>query len=153
MNTLVIDCSISLSWCLPDEITEKSISLLKDAMRGKCQLIQPELWWYEMINGLRSAVARKRITPTGAEKALHFLGKIPIHTVSTGLLEGNLVLDCALRHKLSAYDASYVVLAQSRRAALITNNNGLLRLAPEFSNIKSLDKFNRGHIENVHRTD
>lgn len=62
MRRLVIDSSVSLKWWLDDEeyVTEARESL-KEIHAGRIIPIVPDLWHYEVANGIRTAVFRKRI--------------------------------------------------------------------------------------------
>ena len=76
METFVIDASTSLKWVLDDEdnylIAQK---ILEKYLNGKISLVAPDLWIYEIVNGLNSATLTKRITKTKAKKLLNLLLK------------------------------------------------------------------------------
>jgi len=137
-EALVIDCSVSASWVLPDEHTPVAETLLRRVLEGDCSLIQPDLWWIETLNLLRTAVLRKRLTESGARKALYFLKEIPLETVGVSRESEFLVLDRALCHGLTAYDATYLVLAEMRGAELVTADRDLLALQSDYSFIHPL---------------
>jgi len=57
----LLDCTITASWFLPDEWSLASQIILTDILERKISMIAPSLWWFEILNVLKSAVRRKRI--------------------------------------------------------------------------------------------
>lgn len=102
MSGYVVDCSVSAGWYLPDEYTKQSAELLERVLNEDFRLIEPELWWYENMNVMRSAVTRNRITPTGARRALANLERIPWEHQATTRENRMLIVDAALELELSA---------------------------------------------------
>ena len=144
MTRIVVDCSVSACWYLPDEFSELGQSLLLRIMEGRNSLILPDLWWYENLNVLRTAVIRKRITPSGARKALVTLGKVPFQSYPVAKDNGVQILDTALDKELSAYDAAYVITALHNQALLVTADRQLLSLESSFNCIVSLKEVAHG---------
>jgi len=128
MNEIVVDCSVAASWILPDEYSGAAENLLGRLLQRKPRLVVPELWIYEVLNVLRSAVRRKRLTAAGARRAVTFLNRIPLERVPLKQGLDTLVFERALEHNLSACDAAYVVLAETRGATLCTADKALLDL-------------------------
>ena len=69
-NSAVLDCTITVSWFMPDETSEPSQEILSDIINRKISMLVPSLWWYEILNVMKNAVRRKnsesaRITPVG----------------------------------------------------------------------------------------
>jgi len=141
---IVIDCSVSGAWVLEDERTEHSERLLSHVLSGELRLVQPELWRYEMLNVLRTAVVRKRMTDRAAKRALLSLRSIPVEIVSAEAQGQAEILTSALELKLSAYDAAYLSLARLRGSDLVSADRGLLRLRPRFPWIRPLRQFCKG---------
>ncbi len=141
MSSYVVDCSVSAAWFLPDEDTQQSAKLLDKVLSEAYRLIEPELWWYENLNVLRSGVNRGRITATGARRALANLGRLPCELQQTTQDNRVLILDTALEFGLSAYDATYFVTAQRAEAQLVTQDRDLLDLSPRYDWITSLEDF------------
>jgi len=140
MARLVVDCSVSAGWYLPDEFSDMGQNLLHRIMEDRDSLILPELWWYENLNVLRTAVVRKRITPAGARKALLTLGKVPCQSYPAAKGKGIQMLDTALDNDISAYDAAYVLTAMHNQALLVTADRQLLSLSSSFNCIASLEE-------------
>lgn len=101
-------------------------------------MLVPTLWWYEVINVIRSAIQRKRINERTAQKTLFFLKEIPKTVVDPGIQEQYGILKTALDENLSAYDAAYLHLAISTDSDLFTQDSDLLSLYSKYPFIHSL---------------
>ena len=125
----VIDSSIALAWALPDE-TSKEAERFLSRISMENILWVPPLWWYEVANALLMAQRRKRLTGAERTRLIELYGKLPIRT--------DMVLDSdrtgrfhalAIEYSLSAYDASYLELAQRRGLGLATVDRQLRSVA------------------------
>ena len=68
---LVIDASVALKWRLRDEeATSQADALLDDFLAGRLELLTPTLFDYEIVNALRVAVTRQRLSEQDAAAAL-----------------------------------------------------------------------------------
>jgi predicted nucleic acid-binding protein len=116
---LVIDSSIALAWCFPDEQDTFSQSVL-DALASK-QAYVPDLWHLEVANTLVVGERRKRSTQANTVAWMSFLNSLPIivdeETKAHAFAD---TIDLARLHNLSAYDAAYLELAMRRGLSLAT---------------------------------
>jgi predicted nucleic acid-binding protein len=96
-----------------------------------------------MLNALRSAVRRSRIDATEARQALAILQAIPKEVVAADTQGQTGILETALKRDLSAYDATYFHLAESRGVRLVSADKDLLRLQRQFPWIKTVDQILR----------
>ena len=119
MDGVVVDCSVAVAWCFPDEKGEYPQSVL-DSL-ATVGAVVPSLWPLEVANALLMGERRQRSTPEETAKSLQFLESLPI-TVdqATGTQAFGHTLYLARAHKLSAYDASYLELAMRRGLPLAT---------------------------------
>ncbi|HKQ49519.1 MAG TPA: type II toxin-antitoxin system VapC family toxin [Phycisphaerae bacterium] len=125
MNTaFVLDCSITMSWCFPDEATTASASVL-DRLENESALVPPH-WFLEVANVLAMAEKRKRHT---AEKSADFLTRLQALDIE---FDGESpqrafthLLPLCRTHGLTSYDAAYLELAQRRRLPLATLDDDL----------------------------
>lgn len=62
MNEIVVDASITLSWCFPDEQTPLSVAVL-DRLKAGDSAIAPAFWSVEVLNSLLVGERRGRISP------------------------------------------------------------------------------------------
>jgi len=115
----VLDASLTLAWCFKDERTKLTEAVLHALPRLGAAV--PSLWVHEVTNGLRTAQRSQRIAEAAVMEFVESLGALPIETVlvppKTMLVEVRLL---ALQHNLSAYDASYLALAQGLNLPLGT---------------------------------
>jgi predicted nucleic acid-binding protein len=106
----VVDGSVALAWCFPDEKAPYPQSVLDSLVEA--QGIVPSLWHLEVGNALLVGERRQRCTQADTIAWLTFLTSLPIsvddQTVSRAW---NDVLSLARAHALSAYDAAYLELA------------------------------------------
>jgi predicted nucleic acid-binding protein len=86
------------------------------SIRGQ-RLLAPDLMPYEVTNVLRRHALSGRLDPTAAALAYADLLDLPVELYPYELLADRV---WALRDNLSAYDASYVALAELQSAALVT---------------------------------
>jgi predicted nucleic acid-binding protein len=115
----VLDASLALAWCFPDEKAEYRQAVL-DAL-AETPAIVPALWHLEVGNALLMGERRKRCTAADIRKWLSFLATLPIAVDDETITRAwNDVLDLAREHTLSVYDASYLELALRRTLPLAT---------------------------------
>lgn len=85
----------------------------------------PVILPFEVLNGLKMAVSRKRID----EDLAHDLGrkflKIPIQFIPVDFMDTFLL---ANKHELTLYDASYLYLAKKQKMDLLTMDEKLKKL-------------------------
>ena len=139
---IILDCSVSTAWLMPDETSASSEALLIAITTGNdITIIQPSIWLYETINCLRTAVLRKRMTPSDARNALFHLHELPIKYISPETQGEFNILEKAIDHNLSSYDAAYLNLAEQRGLNLYTGDRDLLKLKNKYSLIKDIREF------------
>jgi predicted nucleic acid-binding protein len=117
MAGIVVDSSIALSWCLPDEDAIDEIQR-EVAERGA---IAPLHWRLEVANALLMAERRQRITVAFRNAALQDLGTLPIiFDDETWARAWEDIVQVADAYRLTAYDAAYIELALRRALPLAT---------------------------------
>ncbi len=128
---LVVDASVALAWALPDESSPYADAVL--AVVEQEGLRVPELWAWEIANGLAVAYLRKRITSTDEKAFLaaalsHLSIEVedtsPLTVVRDGTAE-------AMRYGLTAYDAAYVDLASRERLTLASSRRAIRKAAEQ----------------------
>ena len=121
--SFVLDCSVSAAWCLPDESSEAAKKIFY-RLAGE-DALAPPLWIVEMANVLVVAERRGRITPADASRAIELMQSLPIRVDSVDLRTVNGTRLLAREYRLSAYDASYLELAQRAGLPLATVDRDL----------------------------
>lgn len=126
----VVDASVSASWILPDEHSEEAEVLLKSIHQGSIVLALPVLWYYEMINVIKTAQRRGRLKRASLKDARAFVDRLPVHDLdSPDAFARQRTLELAMHYGLSGYDAAYLELAQRFVVPLYTADARLQRAA------------------------
>jgi len=102
---------------LLDEKELKPESIIDDYIAGKINIICPSLIYFEVGNGLWSAVSKKRISETVAERLFRNFIELKIKIIDPNFIE---TIKNANKYKLSFYDSSYLTLAINLKAQLLT---------------------------------
>ena len=122
--SFVLDNSVALTWCFEDERTPATTALLVQI--GESGALAPGLWPLEALNGLLVAERRGRLDSSRRHRLAGFLHALPIklddETANRAWTE---TLGLAERFGLSAYDASYLELAQRHRLPLASLDQDL----------------------------
>lgn len=122
-KSYVIDASVILAWLLPDEIYQKTANFILNLHGlGKLSLTAPSILPYEIINGIKTSVLRKRINQKIAFQLLGVFKKTEIKLI--GPDEEN-ILDLSIKENLSAYDSAYASLIHLKGKPLITADKKL----------------------------
>lgn len=121
---MVLDCSVTLAWFLPDEQSAFALEALETA--GSDGATVPFHWYAEMANGLLTALKRHRIADDAVDQAFSALAKMPltIERGSFGRVDTNLVI-FARQSGLTVYDALYLDCARRLRLPLATFDKAL----------------------------
>ncbi len=129
-SQIVIDASVVFKWQFEDEewLTQ-AITLLEDFyVRRIIKLIAPQLLIYEITNSVATATRQRRTT---SEKAIDILNNLLNLGVELREVEPAFILELALKHKLSAYDAAYLALAEIENCDLWTGDKALYRMCKD----------------------
>ncbi|MDA8193565.1 MAG: type II toxin-antitoxin system VapC family toxin [Thermaerobacter sp.] len=120
----VLDASVALAWCFPDESNAYADALLH-RFREETAMV-PAVWPLEVANALVVGVRRSRLTPEQLAHAGRLLQELPID------VDGSLVsrvFDATVRlatsYGLSVYDAAYLELAHRLQCPLATADTRL----------------------------
>jgi predicted nucleic acid-binding protein len=128
MTSVVVDASVALAWCLPDE-TSKEADRILAALQGT-PIMVPAVWPLEITNAILVGKRRKRIRQPEILRFVALLKSLPISLDHQGVSECvTSVLPIAQLHGLSAYDAAYLELAIRHNASLATLDGGLQKAA------------------------
>ena len=116
----VLDSSAALALALPDETSEQADRFFAQMTRESVLWV-PALWWYEIANALLGAQRRKRLTERDRMRLIELYRMLPIQT--DDILDPDAMYrfhTLAIEYELSAYDASYLELAQRKGLGLAT---------------------------------
>lgn len=128
MSEVVVDASVALAWCFPDEASEYADRVL-DALKGQVMVV-PAVWGLEIANAMLVGERRKRLKHPEILRFVALLKELSILQDSQMVSDTvSNVLPLARNYALSAYDAAYVELAMRRNAPLATFDNDLRKVA------------------------
>jgi predicted nucleic acid-binding protein len=130
MIQFVLDASVALRWFLDDPIPEYAAGVKRMLLDGNRALV-PVVWNLEIANALVNA-ARKGVTPPeDLDDYLLKIEELMINHIETRL-EGISIRRAFMTGRtlgLTAYDASYLNLAQAERLPLSTLDAQLRKAA------------------------
>lgn len=134
MNHLVLDASITMTWCYPDEHSNFAYKVL-DALEHR-RAIVPSLWAVEVANALIVGERRSRLSANNIAHFFELLQSLSIETdTQTASRALSDTLQLARAYGLSVYDAAYLELAMREGFELATLD-GRLRDAAKKAGVR-----------------
>ena len=119
MSSVVIDASVALAWCFPDEGSAYADTVLVE-LRGNSILV-PSVWALEVANGVLVGEWSKRLHQPEIRRFRTLLENLSVVQDLQSLSEYvRNVLPLAREHGLSAYDAAYLELSVRHGAPMAT---------------------------------
>jgi predicted nucleic acid-binding protein len=127
VSRFVVDASIILTWCFPDENAAAAARVGLIFKQGGTA-VAPAFWPHEILNALLVGEKRKRISTDLVRTFLADLATLPIVLESFPADAVFLRIASLSRHYgLTAYDAAYLDLAQVNGLPLATLDEALMR--------------------------
>lgn len=125
----LLDTSVIVKWFVPEEDSEKALSLRHAQEDRELQFYAPEVLLMELANALRYSSEFTTREIVGALETLFELNMLLIPFSLTAL---NSAVSLSLKHGLAVYDAYFLALAQALEMPLITADRKMLsRLTTE----------------------
>lgn len=127
MSRFVLEASVVLTWCFPDENAALALQVAGMFKQGDTA-IAPAFWPHEVLNALLVGERRKRISKELVRSFLGDLATLPIvlEQFSAGVVFGR-IQRLSREHGLTAYDAAYLDLALDSGLPLATLDEDLAR--------------------------
>ena len=128
MTEVVIDASVALAWCFPDEGSNYADGILV-ALEGQAMLV-PAVWGLEIANAVLAGERSKRLRQPEIRRFTALLQSLAMvqDVQPVGDYVSN-VLPVAREYSLSAYDAAYLELSIRHGAPLATLDAKLRKAA------------------------
>jgi predicted nucleic acid-binding protein len=127
VSRFVVDASVVLTWCFPDENSPYATRVAA-MFGGGDSAVVPSFWPHEVLNALLVGEKRKRISHALIQTFLADLAILPVELESVNTEDVfRRVQDLSRRHGLTAYDAAYLDLAATSGFPLATLDEALLR--------------------------
>jgi len=127
-SDLVIDASVALAWCFPDERTDLTSRVL-DELRQRRGIV-PGIWPLEVTNAILAGQRRKRVIEADVSRFFALLSQLSLAVdVRTAQESFANIVPLARAHGLSAYDTSYLELAMREGCTLATLDAKLRKAA------------------------
>ncbi len=125
MNRIVIDASVVLKWYLSDEKhSHSALDILDKYVSYEVEILAPSLLEYEVLSGLLIARKRGRIQEEMVFTAVEGFLSLEIEQKDISFIYPE-VLHFSESYDLSAYDASYLAVANEEGALLVTADKNL----------------------------
>ena len=120
MSWIVLDASVTLSWCFPDEQTAASLRVL-DLLKAGDQALVPAFWCSEVLNSLLVGEKMGRISAGQTRAFLNDLSALrpTLDDASLGRVFQAVQALCR-QYGLTSYDALYLELAMRSASPLAT---------------------------------
>jgi len=128
LSDVVVDASVALAWCFPDEASDYADRVLVALERHT--VVVPPVWTLELANAVLVGERRKRLKRPDILRFVTLLEGLSILQESQPMSDSiNNVLPLARDCELSAYDAAYLELALRRGAPMATLDLNLRKAA------------------------
>jgi predicted nucleic acid-binding protein len=130
VSRFVLDASIVLTWCFPDEESHKAEEISERIAAGE-RMAVPAFWRHEVLNALLTGEKRKRLSPELTQAFIEDLDRLPVDVdvPATSAIVFNATQALCRKHGLTAYDAAYLEIAIRENHALATVDDDLRRAA------------------------
>ena len=116
----VVDASVGIKIFVIESLSDRADALFVHLTDDPpARFYVPDLFFIECTNILWKYVRRFGYSPESARQDVADLAGLPLRVISTGELAGE-VLEIAVAHRITAYDAAYVALAQRLSLPLVT---------------------------------
>jgi predicted nucleic acid-binding protein len=130
-KSLVLDASVTISWCIEEERNKATEAILDSFAQGSNALV-PSLWVWEVSNVLLMAQRAGKLDSVRRHQQIALLRKLPISIDEDAHKQAwNDTTTLASTHNLTIYDASYLELALRQGLPLGTLDKNLRKAAKE----------------------
>lgn len=126
MKTYILDASVAVKWFLEEEDQDDAVRLADQFEGNKIKLVVPDFFFVEMANVFWSKIASNLLRVSEGVAMMDKLMRLGLKRYSDHELS-DVALENALHFGISAYDATYVSLAEIYAAPLVTADLDLIK--------------------------
>lgn len=126
-DSVVLDASVLIRSAIDRE--PRAREWVRAVEAGDVEGHVPDVAYAETVSGLAKYIRARLVAPKVAAQIVEEVVLLPLHSHGHARLAAA-TLALVLEHGLSAYDASYLALARSLEATLITADRRLAQAAP-----------------------
>ncbi|RJQ46633.1 MAG: PIN domain-containing protein [Gaiellales bacterium] len=124
---VVVDTSVAAKWFFPEPDSSGADAVLEELSSGKSSLAAPDLIVYEFANLLWKRVGRGEISADQAGSVMDDFMRLPISLAPADILAES-ALGIALQTGCTAYDATFIALAEYLDTYVFTADRKLIQL-------------------------
>lgn len=138
MEIIVPDASIMLKWALGEEKEteiDKALSVLYDFIEGRCEIVLPSLWAYEVGNVLGVK------HPESSKEIMDILLDYEFKEYRMSKDICRLIFELIRDFRVTFYDASYHALAINQEGTFITSDKKYFDRVRDKTHIQLLKLF------------
>ncbi|MHA1619587.1 MAG: type II toxin-antitoxin system VapC family toxin [Promethearchaeota archaeon] len=127
MVSVVIDASVITKWYIKENLSEYAEKIREDYIIGKISLLAPSQLPYEVLNALTysNLFSTQELDTIGESLENYGISLIPIINNARTTM-----VDIAISHKISIYDAAYIALSIENKIQFITADTKLKKKLP-----------------------
>lgn len=139
---IVADASVLAQWVLPGEDACPGVTrLIDDVLSEAVVLLVPSLFYSEISSILSVSVRRRRIDPIEADLGWQAIEGLNIVCSNRDATDPE-ITRLSLLAGISAYDASYVALAERHRCPFYTADRRLMEAMRDYSDlVRPIDEY------------
>lgn len=123
---IVLDASVAISIARKEPEAASAVSSIAGWTRDGIAIVVPSHFWLEVANAL---TRRHRWAGDDVLQTIHDMDELSVETIDLDRASIVLTIDLSERHRLSAYDAAYLALAEFVDGSLLTFDAALRRAA------------------------
>ena len=139
INNIVIDANVIVKWFIDENDSDKAEIIKELFINEKINIVVPSLLYYEVLNALKYSKLFRLDELNLVGESIENYG-FDFIVIKDEIREK--MVEIAINHDISIYDASYIALAEKFNAQLITADEKISKKLPKdlkllISNLKN----------------
>jgi len=136
VKNIVIDASVIVKWFIDENDSDKAEILKEQFISEKINIIVPTLLYYEVLNALKYSKLFKLDELNLVGESIENYG-FNVIMIRDEIRE--IMVEFAINHDISIYDASYIALAEKFKTQLITADEKISKKLPKNMKMKIIN--------------